>query len=79
MEWGRAGLDADGRTVRRTPLIERRICLASGFELEFNFVTASWALDRPVHPSTAAMLTAGCVAVVDPHELIAGLIAASRG
>jgi uncharacterized protein len=65
------------RTMEWTPLIERRVQLESGFEVEFGFVDPSWATERPVHPGTAGVVNDGCTPLVDPHGLVARLIADS--
>lgn len=65
------------RTVEWTPLTERRVQLASGFEVEFGFVDPSWATERPVHPGTAGVVNDGCSALLDPDGLITLLIADS--
>lgn len=65
------------RTMEWPPLTERRVQLASGFEVEFGFVLPSWATDRPVHPGTAGVVNDGCTPLVDPEGLIARLIADS--
>jgi predicted nucleotidyltransferase len=59
-------------------LTERRLRLASGFEVELGFVPATWAATDPVDPGTAQVVRGGCTAVVDPHGAFAQLVAAVR-
>ena len=71
-------LGARAPIVRRRdwgPLLtERRVRLASGFELEFGFAPLSWASIDPLDPGTAGVVRDGCLAVYDPDRLIAGLV-----
>ncbi len=58
-------------------LTERRVRLASGFEIEFGFAPLSWASTDPVDPGTAGVVQDGCVLVHDPDAILAELLAAS--
>jgi hypothetical protein len=56
-------------------LTERRVRLASGLEVEFGFVSPSWAATDPVDAGTAAVVGGGCRPILDPEGLFKRLIA----
>ena len=58
------------RTRRWGDLLERRVVLASGFEVEFGFVTLSWADTDPVDAGTVRVVRDGFRAVHDPAGLL---------
>jgi hypothetical protein len=78
--WDVASVLGVGGPIVRTqwwgPLLERRVRLPSGFEVELGFAPPSWATSRPVDGGTARVVTGGCVAVFDPEGVVAALSAA---
>ncbi len=70
---------ADLRTRRWGPLLERRLGLPGGLEVEVGFAPESWAGD-PVDAGTARVVADGFVVVHDPSGLLTRLVgAAARG
>lgn len=67
------------RTDDWGPLTERRVVLLSGLEVEFGFVSPSWASVDPVDPGTARVVGDGCSLLVDPEGTLARLDAAVAG
>ncbi len=65
------------RTQRWGELVERRVRLSSGLEIEFGFVAPSWATTDPVDPGTAAVVRDGAQSLYDPLGLIETLTAAA--
>jgi hypothetical protein len=74
-----AGL-APGATLLRTgdwgAIIERRLLLPSGLEVEVGVGLPSWAETAPVDPGTRRVVRGGLREVYDPHGLLAALAAA---
>ena len=66
------------RTRRWGPVIERRVLLPSGFELEFGFADPSWAQAAPVDSGTARVVGDGFRVLHDPHGILARLVEAVR-
>jgi hypothetical protein len=60
------------------PLTERRVVLASGFEIDFGFAPTSWADTAPVDPGTARVVSDGFRILHDPDGLLARLIEATE-
>ena len=58
------------------PLTERRDVLRSGLEVEFGFVSPSWASVDPVDPGTARVVGDGWSPLVDPEGALVRLGAA---
>ncbi|MCP3937889.1 MAG: nucleotidyltransferase domain-containing protein [Actinomycetia bacterium] len=56
-------------------LIERRVRLRSGLEIEFGFVKPSWAHTDPVDPGTHRVVTDGYEIWYDPEGHLTGLVA----
>jgi predicted nucleotidyltransferase len=52
-------------------LIERRVRLPSGLEVEFGFVRPSWAAIDPIDPGTRRVVTEDCVPWYDPSGVLA--------
>lgn len=65
------------RTARWGPVLERRVVLESGLEVEFGFAPVSWAAVDPVDPGTAAVVAGGLRPVHDPDGHLARLLAAA--
>jgi predicted nucleotidyltransferase len=65
------------RTQGWGDLIERRIVLPSGLEVEFGFVAAAWAAE-PVDAGTRRVVLDGFQPLYDPENLLARLVAAVR-
>jgi predicted nucleotidyltransferase len=57
------------------PVTERRVRLSSGLEVEFGFVTPSWATTDPVDPDTARVVRDGCKPLEDSGAVFERLIA----
>ncbi|WP_232660753.1 nucleotidyltransferase domain-containing protein [Pseudonocardia sp. TRM90224] len=66
------------RTQRWGVLIERRVRLESGFEIEFGFVTPDWASTDPVDAGTHRVVSDGMRPLHDPAGLLARVNAAVR-
>lgn len=64
------------RTEDWGALIERRVRLASGLEVEFGFARPSWAATDPVDSGTARVVGDGCLPWFDPEGLIDAVTAA---
>ena len=61
------------------PLLERRVRLASGLEVEFGFVAPSWAEIDPLDEGTAGVVARGVRTLYDPNGVVSRLaIAVSR-
>jgi len=74
---GACGEDAPVlRTAAWGPLVERRLLLSSGLEVEFGFVRPAWAAVLPADPGTARVVRGGCRPLHDPHGLLARLVTA---
>lgn len=58
-------------------LIERRVRLPSGLEVEFGFVKPSWTRTDPIDPGTHRVVTDGCEIWYDPEGRLTGLVAAT--
>lgn len=58
-------------------LIERRVRLMSGFDVEFGFVEPSWADVDPIDAGTRQVVTDGCEIWYDPEGRLARLKAAA--
>jgi len=62
------------RTREWGPLMQRRIRLAAGLEIEFGFTPRHWAESDPVDPETARVVLGGCPPILDrgglPKKLI---------
>jgi predicted nucleotidyltransferase len=59
-------------------IVERRLILPSGLEIEVGIGHPSWADSAPVDPGTKAVVRNGLCAVYDPRGLLAELAAACR-
>jgi predicted nucleotidyltransferase len=57
-------------------IIERRLLLPSGLEVEVGVGLPSWAGTAPVDPGTRRVVREGLRVVYDPHGLLAALAAA---
>jgi predicted nucleotidyltransferase len=71
--WIRDALGVDAQVVRTQlwgVLLERRVQLSSGFEVEFGFVTPSWADVEPVDAGTARVVKDGFRVLHDPSGLL---------
>jgi predicted nucleotidyltransferase len=66
------------RTRHWGPVIERRLLLPGGFELEFGFTDPSWAQTRPVDSGTARVVGDGFRVLYDPHGILGRLVDAVR-
>jgi len=62
------------RTQRWGVLLERRVRLASGLEIEFGFVPPAWADISPIDPGTLRVAGDGLRALHDPYGLLARLL-----
>lgn len=81
-KWIRAALGQAAPVVRRMawgPVTERRVRLVTGFEVEVGLAPLSWATTDPVDAGTTTVVGDGCVALYDPDEIVADLIAAVAG
>lgn len=71
---------APGAKLLRTgdwgAIIERRLLLPSGLEVEIGVGLPSWAETTPVDPGTRRVVRGGLRAVFDPHGLLSALAAA---
>jgi predicted nucleotidyltransferase len=65
------------RTVEWGAMIERRLLLRSGLEIEIGVERPSWARTRPVDPGTRRVVQNGFMAIFDPQGLLTALVAAS--
>jgi len=63
-------------TKRWGAIIERRIALPSGLEVEVGIGEPSWASTTPVDPGTRRVASDGMRIVYDPDGLLGALIAA---
>jgi uncharacterized protein len=80
-EW-LAALAPGGRLIRTRSwgvLVERRILLRSGLEIEMGVVRPSWAKTQPVDAGTKRAVRSGFRPILDPHGVLAALAAACRG
>ena len=59
-------------------LLERRVRLPSGLEIEFGFVPPAWADTSPIDPGTLRVARDGLRELHDPHGVLAGLVLATR-
>lgn len=66
------------KTAEWGALVERRLLLASGIEIEFGFVAPSWASTAPIEPGTLRVVANGCGPIHDPNGRIAALIEAAE-
>lgn len=76
-----AWLDAFGKPtgttrVDRGALPALRVWFADGPEVEVRLTTPDWGASDPVAPGTAEIVRGGLVAVYDPDEVLARLVAA---
>ena len=67
------------RTRHWGPVIERRLLLPSGFELEFGFTDPSWAQADPVDSGTARVVGDGFRVLYDPQGILGRLVDAVCG
>ncbi len=71
---------APGATLVRTgewgPIVERRLVLPSGLEVEVGIGRRSWAETSPVEPGTRRVVRDGLRALHDPQGLLAALVSA---
>jgi hypothetical protein len=67
------------RTMTWGPISERRVRLASGFEVEFGFGPPSWASTEPLDPGTAQVVRDGCLVLSDPGGALARLVMTVNG
>jgi hypothetical protein len=63
------------RTQTWGPLVERRVRLRSGLQIELGVVPTDWA-SLPLDPGTAKVLRDGCHALHDPDHLLSTAAAA---
>jgi hypothetical protein len=61
------------RTAQWGALTERRVCLASGLEVDVGIARPSWADVAPADPGTLAVVRDGLRALHDPDGLLARL------
>jgi predicted nucleotidyltransferase len=76
-----AGLAPGAELVRTGDwggVVERRLRLPSGMEIEVGFGLPSWAEPSPVDPGTRRVVRDGVRALHDPHGLLEALVAACR-
>jgi predicted nucleotidyltransferase len=66
------------RTEDWGPIVERRLRLPSGVELEVGLGPPSWAVTTPVDPGTRRVVDDGLSALHDPRGLLAALAIACR-
>ncbi|HEY1315646.1 MAG TPA: nucleotidyltransferase domain-containing protein [Gaiella sp.] len=66
------------RTADWGALVERRIRLPSGLEVEVGIGRPSWAAASPVDPGTRRVVHDGMKALYDPRGLLAALRAAAN-
>jgi hypothetical protein len=66
------------RRMKWGPLTERRVVLASGFEVELGLATLSWASTDPLDEGTAGVVRDGCLPLVDPDGILAQLVRVAR-
>ena len=64
------------RTADWGGVTERRVRLATGFEIEFGFGRPAWADVTPVDPGTEQVIADGCEAWYDPSGILQELIRA---
>jgi uncharacterized protein len=64
------------RTQRWGVLLERRVQLPSGLDVEFGFVPPAWAGTSPIDPGTLRVVRDGLRELYDPHGVLAGLVRA---
>ena len=79
--WLQGAVGKQGEIVRTQewgPLTERRAVLQSGFEIEFGFVSPSWASTEPLDAGTARVVSDGCLPLHDPSGAFELLIATVR-
>jgi len=73
---------APGATLVRTAdwaaIVERRLRLPSGLEVEIGLGRPSWAATAPVDPGTLRVVRDGLQALYDPARLLAALVSACR-
>lgn len=70
-------LDRDAalvRTQRWGVLIERRVVLPSGFQVEFGFVATDWASIDPLDGGTARVVGDGFVVLHDPEGILDAVV-----
>ncbi len=65
------------RTGDWGPIVERRLLLPSGLEVEVGIGRPSWAGSSPVDPGTRRVVRDGLHALHDPQGLLAALVPAS--
>jgi hypothetical protein len=73
VDWVSQAVPGSGRVTRTAwwgPLLERRIALASGLEVEFGFVTDAWAAVDPIDHGTARVVRDGFHVLYDPSGLL---------
>jgi predicted nucleotidyltransferase len=58
------------------PVLERRVRLASGLEVEFGFVAPSWAQIDPLDEGTAGVVERGTRTLYDPDGVVSRLATA---
>jgi hypothetical protein len=68
------GARAIVRTRRWGVLVERRLAMPDGPELDVGIVSPSWASTAPLDPGTARVAREGLVALHDPDGLLAALV-----
>ena len=66
------------RTGDWVAIVERRLLLPSGLEVEVGFGRPSWAATSPVDPGTRRVVEDGLRAVYDPQGLLGALVSACR-
>lgn len=59
-------------------IVERRLRLPSGLEVEVGIAQPSWAGKSPVDPGTRRVVVDGMEALYDPRRLLATLVRASH-
>ncbi len=77
--WGFLGPSELIRTRRWGEVVEYRIRLASGLDVELGVGDPSWASTKPVDPGTRTVVMDGVEIVFDPDALLLGLLRATNG
>jgi len=65
------------RTAEWGVLMERRVRVPSGLEIEFGFAPLSWARTNPLDSGTLSVVRDGCRILHDPDDLLRALQAAA--
>ena len=76
--WSFLGPAEPIRTTRWGVLVERRIGLPSGLEVEFGIASLSWAGTDPPDPGVQAVVRDGLRILYDPDDLLVSLVGTSE-